>query len=202
MPSKPGASRYVSSLVGSTSRFDFSLFCCTSGVILFVGPSLAKATSRGAPPFSILGVSLMLKAQKIPLRSSETSAALLPTVERLFHGSVHFLRVGSEPCGLTRPVRLEKLLTRHELTHGVSITPWPDPTRSTRFQKPPDPLRGPDDHDPYYSACCHYWLFPSVSSDFTGTIAGNRHYRGATTYCCISCTAVLCVSSCTGTKTV
>ena len=29
----------------------------------------------------------------------------------------------------------------------------------------------------HYSAYCHYWLFASVSSYFTGTIAGNRQYR-------------------------
>ena len=26
-----------------------------------------------------------------------------------------------------------------------------------------------------YSAHCHYWLFPSLPSDFTGTVAKNRH---------------------------
>ena len=29
----------------------------------------------------------------------------------------------------------------------------------------------------------HYWPFPSVPSDFTGTSTGNRHYRGMTTVC-------------------
>ena len=39
----------------------------------------------------------------------------------------------------------------------------------------------------HYSDRCHYWLFPSVPSDFTGTItsnrhcSGNRHYTGSTT---------------------
>ena len=33
----------------------------------------------------------------------------------------------------------------------------------------------------HYSAYCHCWLFLSVPRDFTGTIAGNRHYRGTTT---------------------
>ena len=28
----------------------------------------------------------------------------------------------------------------------------------------------------HYSAYNHYWLFPSVPSNFTDTIAGNRHY--------------------------
>ena len=32
-----------------------------------------------------------------------------------------------------------------------------------------------------YSAYCRYWLFPSARSDFTGTIAVNRHYRGIST---------------------
>ena len=31
-----------------------------------------------------------------------------------------------------------------------------------------------------YSANCHDLLFPSVPSDFTGTIAGNRHYSTST----------------------
>ena len=30
----------------------------------------------------------------------------------------------------------------------------------------------------HYSTYCHYWLFPSVPSEFTGTIADSRHYRG------------------------
>ena len=28
----------------------------------------------------------------------------------------------------------------------------------------------------HFSACVHYWLFSRVPSDFTGTIADNRHY--------------------------
>ena len=32
----------------------------------------------------------------------------------------------------------------------------------------------------HYSACCHYWLFLPMPSDFTGTIAGNRHYSTGT----------------------
>ena len=32
---------------------------------------------------------------------------------------------------------------------------------------------------PALFAHCHYWLFPSVKSDFTGTIEGNRHYSTA-----------------------
>ena len=28
---------------------------------------------------------------------------------------------------------------------------------------------------------CHCWLFPSLTNDFTDTIAGNGHYRGTTT---------------------
>ena len=32
----------------------------------------------------------------------------------------------------------------------------------------------------HYSAYCQYWLFPSVRSDFTGTVAGNRHYSTGT----------------------
>ena len=28
-----------------------------------------------------------------------------------------------------------------------------------------------------HSANCHHWLFPSVRRNFTGTIAGNPHYR-------------------------
>ena len=48
----------------------------------------------------------------------------------------------------------------------------------------------------YYSACSHYWLFPSVPSDFTGTKADNRHYSTGsidglllycTMYCAFSC---------------
>ena len=31
-----------------------------------------------------------------------------------------------------------------------------------------------------YSGYCRYWLFLSVPSDFTGTIAGNRHYSNGT----------------------
>ena len=33
----------------------------------------------------------------------------------------------------------------------------------------------------HYSAYCHYCLVPYVPSDFTSTIAGNRHYRGTST---------------------
>ena len=33
----------------------------------------------------------------------------------------------------------------------------------------------------HYSACCHSWLLPSAPNDFTGTVAGDRHYRGAST---------------------
>ena len=32
----------------------------------------------------------------------------------------------------------------------------------------------------HYSACCHYWLFLPMPCDFTGTIAGNRHYSTGT----------------------
>ena len=40
----------------------------------------------------------------------------------------------------------------------------------------------------HYSAFCHFWYIPHVPSDFTGTIAGNRHYRGTSTVlenCCM-----------------
>ena len=33
----------------------------------------------------------------------------------------------------------------------------------------------------HHSAYGHYALFPFVPSDFTGSMAGNRHYRGAAT---------------------
>ena len=32
----------------------------------------------------------------------------------------------------------------------------------------------------HYSEYCHYWLSPAVPRDFTGTIAGNRHYSTGT----------------------
>ena len=32
----------------------------------------------------------------------------------------------------------------------------------------------------HYSAYCRYWLFPSVSSNFTGTVAGGRYYSTGT----------------------
>ena len=33
----------------------------------------------------------------------------------------------------------------------------------------------------HYSVHCQYWLFPSMPSDLTGTIKGNRHYSTCTT---------------------
>ena len=61
--------------------------------------------------------------------------------------------------------------------------------------------RGKSRHDGgnrHYPACCHYWLFPLVPSDLTGTIAGNRLYpTGAIEGPPLACsTACLLTSDC------
>ena len=70
--------------------------------------------------------------------------------------------------GLSRSWKVEACETKKTQSSGPSIAPVGVKHRQSSGNR-------------HYSACCHCWLLPSLPSDFTGTIAGNRHYSTGTT---------------------